>query len=850
MVSPSIADYAASYVRQFGMAIVPLPPRTKRPLAENWGNEVITDPDQARAYYEAHPDWNMGAALGPSRLCSFDVDDIEATRLIFEEFGWDLDALMQYPTIQGSPGGFRVMFRVPDGVDLQYHALTWPKQDGSRGRFTVWEIRAADTQQRQDVLPPSIHPDTQQPYVWLTRPKANEGLPPPPDFLLKMWQHWDALKPQFQAVCPWAEKPQHQVRKPAAQPRGDSVIDAYNNATQIEQALSQYGYRKQGKRWLSPHSTTGLPGVIVWTEANKCYIHHASDPLCSDESGQPVGPFDLFAYYDHGGDMKKAAKAAAEQLGMKPQPPVMRMPPITVQQPNIDPETGEIIEVQPAPAHANDNQPQAEPIDLFAEFPVPAISRDMLPAVIADYAFDSGELIGVNPAMIAMPALVACAAALHDEIKVQPKRHETGWTESARLWCAVVGAPSVKKSPAIKRATKRLRKIDKDLHDENAKDQARHAADMERYKDAKKEAKKTGEHVNPPEPAKNVRMVVEDITVEALSEILKDNSRGVLCIQDELSGWFGSMDAYSGGKSGGKDRAHWLEAYNGGGRVVDRVMRGSIHIPNWSVSMIGGIQPDAIRRIAQNMTDDGLMQRFMIIVGSNMPEQDRPEDQHATRRFTDLVDHLYRVGPSKNPVTLTEEAHQIREALNAYASELADYPALPGGLKSHLGKWSGLFARLLLTFHAIECASMQKHPCSVEIHGSTAQRVDRLMRQYLLPHALAYYTDILGAAGDLEHARWIAGHILSKQLHAITQRDIMQAYKQWRGLDQWRQVRVMQTLEDMGWIIAMDDERRTRKGAHTWAVNTKVHEVFRTKAAMEAESRDRVRQQIAAMQGR
>ena len=109
-----------------------------------------------------------------------------------------------------------------------------------------------------------------------------------------MWQHWDALKPQFQAVCPWAEKPQQQARKPAAQPRGDSVIDAYNNATQIEQALSQYGYRKQGKRWLSPHSTTKLPGVMVGEESNKCFIHHASDPLCSYESGQPVGPFYLF----------------------------------------------------------------------------------------------------------------------------------------------------------------------------------------------------------------------------------------------------------------------------------------------------------------------------------------------------------------------------------------------------------------------------------------------------------------------------------------------------------------------------------------------------------------------------
>lgn len=495
---------------------------------------------------------------------------------------------------------------------------------------------------------------------------------------------------------------------------------------------------------------------------------------------------------------------------------------------------------------SNDNQ--TEPLDLFAEFPVPPIKRDMLPDVIAQYAFDSGELIGVDPAMIAMPALVSCAAALHDGIKLQPKRYEKTWTESARLWCAIVGSPSVKKSPAIKRATKRLRKIDMDLHDDNAKDNARYNTELEAYKEAKKEAKKTGEMVTAPEQPKNNRMVVEDITVEALSEVLKDNGRGVLCIQDELSGWFGAMDAYSGGKAGGKDRAHWLEAYNGGGRVVDRVMRGTLKIPNWSVSMIGGIQPDAIRRLSQNMTEDGLMQRFMIIIGSNIHEQDRPEDTEATEAFASLVDGLYSVQPTSDHVTLSEQAHQVRESLNAYTEELIAYPALPGGLKSHLGKWSGLFARLTLLFHAIECLGRSVYPTTVQVSGDTAAKVDRLMREFLLPHSLAYYTDILGEASDLEHARWIAGHILSKRLQLVTLRDILQAYKQWRGLDEWRRVRIMQTLEDMGWLTPIDDERRSRRGAHTWAVNTRVHTIFATKAQTEAETRERVRQTIKAMQ--
>lgn len=505
-----------------------------------------------------------------------------------------------------------------------------------------------------------------------------------------------------------------------------------------------------------------------------------------------------------------------------------------------------------APPPGDDPAPavQHDPIDIFAEFPVPPIARDMLPAAIADYAFDAGELVGVDPAMVAIPALVTCAAALHDDIKIQPKRHETGWTESARLWCAVVGAPSVKKSPSIKRATRRLRKIDIELHDQNVASQAQYLDALETHKEHKKEAKKAGAPVQAaPEAPKQTRMVVEDITIEALSEVLKDNSRGILVVRDELSGWFGSMDAYSGGKGGGsKDRASWLELYNGGPRMVDRVMRGSLVVPNWSGCMIGGIQPDAIRRIAQDMTDDGLMQRFMIIIGKNAPEHDRPEDSVAYSGFSRLVDHLYAIqGGGDAVVSLSDEAHEVRLRLNAYTTDLVEYPALPGGLRSHLGKWSGLFARLCLIYHAIECQSVREHPLSYDVSGDTAERVERLMREYLLPHALAYYTDILGAAGDLEHSRWIAGHVLSKKLNTITHRDLMQAYRQWRGLDDWRRQRITQTLADMGWLIPVGDERASKRGAHTWAVNPKVHAMFSEKAAAESEKRERIRGEIANM---
>lgn len=357
MAASTTADWAAAYVRKYGIAIVPLPPRSKRPVSDDWGARCLTTPDAARAHFVQHPKDNLGAALGPSNLCSLDIDDLDAMRVICAEFGWDLDHLAaSHPTIQGRAPGFRVMFRVPAGLRLDYHSLTWPAQGDSSKRVTVFEIRAATDQQRQDVLPPSIHPDTGKPYVWLTKP--NGAIPEPPAWLLALWQHWDALKPQLQGLCPWAPQPPPKPRKPpAARAAGEpSVIDAYDQSHSIEASLAQYGYRQQGRRWLSPHSGTGLAGVVVFD--SKAWIHHASDPLCSDESGQLVGAFDLFRYYEHGGDIAKAVKAAAEAMGMT-SAPRRHDPRLSAAEPDtpaaavtkiqtteiIDPDTGEIANI-------------------------------------------------------------------------------------------------------------------------------------------------------------------------------------------------------------------------------------------------------------------------------------------------------------------------------------------------------------------------------------------------------------------------------------------------------------------------------------------------------------------------
>ena len=208
----------------------------------------------------------------------------------------------------------------------------------------------------------------------------------------------------------------------------------------------------------------------------------------------------------------------------------------------------------------------------------------LLPKVIERFARIQSELIGADAAGLALAALCVCAAAIPDRIKVKVKRHDD-WTEAARIWVALIGMPSTKKSPIIRAASRPLVKLDTALFNAWQRE-------MAKYEALSKEDRKSAER------PRQVRLRLSDTTMEAVQDILRDSPDGVLCVNDELAGWFGALDKYGGGKGSAKDRAFWNEAFNGGQFPVNRVGRGSFIIPNLSVCILGEIQPDAIRSLA------------------------------------------------------------------------------------------------------------------------------------------------------------------------------------------------------------------------------------------------------------
>src|SRR5262249_19048888 len=98
------------------------------------------------------------------------------------------------------------------------------------------------------------------------------------------------------------------------------------------------------------------------------------------------------------------------------------------------------------------------------------------------------------------------------------------------------------------------------------------------------------------------RYVINDATIEKVGEILIGKPRGILLNRDELVGWFSSFQ-----RSGREiDRAFYLESWNGTGSFnVDRIGRGSIHVPALTISILGGIQPDRLRSLFSGAMADG-----------------------------------------------------------------------------------------------------------------------------------------------------------------------------------------------------------------------------------------------------
>lgn len=304
---------ALSYL-ELGFNLCSLAPNTKKPFLNDWNSEknLINTKEKAQKAWGEFKDRGIGLVHEMSGTCTLDIDHVEYFSMLINEMGIETSAWKRVEIVSGKNNKSKLLFRIPDSdFDFKKKVINW--KDSENGKpVCVFELRAGKV---QDVLPPSIHPDTLEEYQWRNRPSRFCDIPELPQELIEIWKNWDAYKTQMLNACPWSDD---LVFSPPSKERkfiedDDNVIKAFNDAHDARSMLELNGYKKIGKRMRAPSSSTRIAGVVFFDDG-RFYSHHGS---CVFGDGFAHDCFDIFLKLEHNDDISSAIRSAAEMLGIE-----------------------------------------------------------------------------------------------------------------------------------------------------------------------------------------------------------------------------------------------------------------------------------------------------------------------------------------------------------------------------------------------------------------------------------------------------------------------------------------------------------------------------------------------------
>ncbi len=177
LVRAAAAEYLAA-----GFALVQIPLGTKGPRTAGWNRR-----EKAIRRLEDLPPNAVGIGLchAWSGTWALDVDNWQKASAYLTNWGVDLQGLWDAPEavriISGRQGRGKLLYRLPDGVQ-PFRTVNQSEQHGL-------EFRCADGggQTVQDVMPPSIHPDTGSAYLLeLGMAASLDALPEAPAVLMEL----------------------------------------------------------------------------------------------------------------------------------------------------------------------------------------------------------------------------------------------------------------------------------------------------------------------------------------------------------------------------------------------------------------------------------------------------------------------------------------------------------------------------------------------------------------------------------------------------------------------------------------------------------------------------------------
>jgi len=156
-----IIDYLSN-----GLALIPIPKGKKGPTLSEWNSPNMAITDIARAS-EITGNVGLAHAYCTEPTAALDIDNYTEAKQILANNGVDLDALYDADDAvrieSGRANRGKLLFKLPPCAQ----PVETYKHIDNNGN-AIFELRCASRNKKtvQDVLPPSIHPDTGKPYMW------------------------------------------------------------------------------------------------------------------------------------------------------------------------------------------------------------------------------------------------------------------------------------------------------------------------------------------------------------------------------------------------------------------------------------------------------------------------------------------------------------------------------------------------------------------------------------------------------------------------------------------------------------------------------------------------------------
>lgn len=245
--------------------------------------------------------------------------------------------------------------------------------------------------------------------------------------------------------------------------------------------------------------------------------------------------------------------------------------------------------------------------------------------------------------------------------------------------------------------------------------------------------------VKPTQPVLK-RLVVGDITTEAMIAIMAQNPRGLLQVLDEASSLITSMNMYRGGK--GSDRQIYTSLWSRQPINVDRkgCLDNPLIVSDSFLGFIGGITPDLIDSLFDKQgRQDGFPDRFLVPWPDPLPKPNWTDDGipgEVVSEWSKIITRLHSI-PMKientrvmpRVVNFSPEGRAAwHELYNAHQAEQNDsgFQRALSGPWAKFGEYAGRFVHGL---HMIGLASGSARNMSIipDVSAETVRNAWRLV---------------------------------------------------------------------------------------------------------------------------